>query len=195
LFGAEHPRTINAARNVAMALYLDEQPSECVAWMRQATEARRRTSGPVDAVAAYMRAQLARCLLRDGATDEAVRLLEGARLVLDAAGADAADYSANARLWLGTALWSKGERSRAGALVRSAVEHQRARRPATHPTRVEAECELAHVLEAEGADGRRAAAASCVAGLPHAPAMPVWRARAARALATRLGVDHADEGR
>lgn len=185
LFGTEHPRTINAARNVGMALFLDDRPAECVTWMRQASEARRRLSGPTDTGAAYMQAQLGRCLARQGALAEAVTRLERARLVLDAAGAEAADYAANVRLWLGMALWSQGERTSGGALVRTAVAHQRATRPATHPTRVEAECELTHVLDADAADGARAAIASCVAALRHAPAMPAWRAAAARALAGR----------
>jgi hypothetical protein len=132
-----------------------------------------------------MQAQLGRCLARQGALAEAVTRLERARLVLDAAGAEAADYAANVRLWLGMALWSQGERTGGGALVRTAVAHQRATRPATHPTRVEAECELTHVLDADAADGARAAIASCVAALRHAPAMPAWRAAAARALAGR----------
>lgn len=184
LFGTDHPRTINAARNVGMAFFLADRADDCVAWMQPTSEQRRRVAGRDDASAAYMGAQLARCLARSGHVGEAIGLFDAALPVLEAAGQPAAGYLANVRLWLGTLLVERGDVARAGSLMRAAVDHQRTQHAATHPARVEAECELTHLLRAEGRTAEaRAAAVSCVARLSGASSMPTWRAAAVRGLA------------
>lgn len=149
LFGEGHWRAINTRRNVGMAMLLLDEPGECERWMTGAVEesqARRAN----DAGTAYMRAQLARCLIRGGRVADGIALLDPAVEALREAGPDVADYTANARLWLGTALLDTAQTDRAETLVAAAVDHyQRTRSPA-HPVRAEAECELAQVLAVRG---------------------------------------------
>jgi hypothetical protein len=134
-----------------------------------------------------MRAQLARCLIRDGRVGEGIALLEPAISELEGMSTDAEDYTANARVWLARALLDTGMAERAQALAESAVSHYRASREAGHPARAEAECQLAEALARRGrADDARALLETCVPGIEQYGQMEPWRRENARQLRDRL---------
>ena len=136
---------------------------------------------------AYMKAQLARCLLRNERLDEAIRILQPAIEALDGFGAEAATYAANARLWLGRALIESGRLDRADQLTTAAVDHYRRCRDAEHPARAEAECELAQVLAARGqVDDALALTRACVPRIADYGQMEPWRKRSVQQLHDRL---------
>jgi hypothetical protein len=96
-----------------------------------------------------MRAQLARCLLRQGQASRGIAQLEEALTRLQAIGDDS-NYVANVRLWLGRARLARGEIEDAEAQITQAVTYYRRTREEGHPARAEAECEFAEVLAAKG---------------------------------------------
>jgi len=186
LFGEQHWRTLNTMRNVGVSMLLLDRPGECEQWLTKALE-RHEAVGTKDRFTTYMRAQLARCLIRGGQVDKGTALLDWAVNELGKDGPDAADYHANAQLWLGTALLDSGQVERAERLVAAAVEHQRRTRHEDHPARAEAECELAHVFAARRKmDAALSLVEACV---PHVAAygqMVPWRKRSAEQLLQQL---------
>jgi hypothetical protein len=86
LFGAGHTRTINTMRNVGMVLFLLDKPAACERWMSRAAAGLEKSAGRNDPSAVYMRAQLARCLVREGRVEEGIALLEPAIETLLGAG-------------------------------------------------------------------------------------------------------------
>jgi serine/threonine-protein kinase len=186
LFGERHWRTLNTMRNVGISLLLLDDPAGCERWMRGAVEGHG-AAGRNDRFTVYMRAQLARCLIRGGRADAGIAMLAKAVEELGKAGDEAADYQANARLWLGTAMAENGDLERAEAHVRAAVEQKRRTRTPGHPARAEAECELAQVLAAGGRSREALALAEgCVPGIATYGQMVPWRKRSAEQLLQRL---------
>jgi serine/threonine-protein kinase len=186
LFGDDHWRTINTMRNVGMMALLMDEPKECEGWMARAVKGSLRIPGN-ERAAQYMRAQLARCVVRDGRIDEGIALLEPTILSLAGMGAATADYTANARVWLGRALLDAGRLERALALAEAAVDHYRRSRSPEHPARAEAECHLAEVLAARGReDDARPLLEACVPRIEHYGQMEPWRRQSARQLRERL---------
>lgn len=187
LFGKEHPRTINAMRNLGMGLFLLDEPQQCIEWMSPAVAARERVTGRNDRSATYMKAQLARCLIRAGRRDEGIALLERAVAILGDEGPDVADYAANARLWLGSVLLDTGHSERAEPLVAAAVEHYRRSGRPRHPALAEAECELAQVLAVRARpDEALSLAQGCLPRVARYGQMVPWRKRSTEELLERL---------
>jgi eukaryotic-like serine/threonine-protein kinase len=176
LFGEGHWLTTNTMRNVGMAMLLLDDPAECERWMTRAVAGVEKAAGAQDRSAAYMRAQLARCVIRGGHLDRGMALLEPAIANLESHGADVADYTANARVWLGRALLDAGRPERAEPLVAAAVAHYRRTRPSGHPVRAETECELALVLAARNRpDEALALAETCAPRVATYGQMVSWR--------------------
>jgi serine/threonine-protein kinase len=192
LFGKRHWRTLNAMRNVGMSLFLLDDPAGCERWMTEVAREQKDTSGQV---AAYYRAQLARCLMRGGRADEGRETLARALEELLERTPKPEGYVANARLWLGTAFLDVGDVDRAEPLLAAAVDyHRRFRRP-DHPARAEAECELAHALAARGRSGEALALAErCAPVIANYGQMVPWRRDSAGALLRRLRASHAAGG-
>jgi tetratricopeptide (TPR) repeat protein len=189
LFGERHWRTLNTMRNIGVSRFLLDDPAACERWLRAAVEGHEgaRTR---DRFTIYVRAQLARCVLRAGRTDEGIRQLSSAVDELHREGAEAADYHASVQLWLGTALLEAGQVERAVPLVTTAVEHKRRTRSPDHPARAEAECELAHVLAARHRfDEALSIAETCVPRIVEYGQMVPWRRQAAQQLLQRLRSD------
>jgi serine/threonine-protein kinase len=187
LFGAGHRRTMNTMRNIGMVQLLLDNPAECERWMRLAGDALEMSAGESDPSAVYMRAQLARCLIRAGRAGEGIVLLERAVQRLPAGDGILADYAANTRLWLGRALLDRGDVVRAEPLIVAAVEHYRSSREPDHPVRAGAECELAHVLAARRRfDDALSLVEACVPRIASYGQMEPWRKRDAERLLQRL---------
>jgi hypothetical protein len=103
------------------------------------------------------------------------------------AGDAAADYHANARLWMGTALLEAGRLELAERHVLAAAEHYRRTREPDHPGRAEAECELAHVLAARHrTDEALSLAERCLPRVASYGQMVPWRKRSAEQLLHQL---------
>jgi tetratricopeptide (TPR) repeat protein len=186
LFGESHWRTVNTMRNVGMAALLVDDAKECERWMVRAVEGSARASAHPPAHA-YMRAQLARCLIRDGRVAAGIALLEPAISALERMDPGAPDYTANARLWLARALLETGDAGRAQALAESAVTHYRTARAAGHPARAEAECQLAEALARRGRpEEARALLEACVPAIEQYGQMEPWRRESARQLRDRF---------
>lgn len=186
LFGEDHWRTANTMRNLGMAMLLVDDPRECERWMRRAVAA---TEGAerADRRAPYMRAQLARCLLRAGRAADGMALLEPAIAALDTLGPDATMYTANSRLWLARALLARGDLERAQQLATAAVDQYRRTRREEHPARAEAECDLAEILAARGRRAEaRALLESCVPRVASYGQMEPWRKQSVSLLLARL---------
>jgi serine/threonine-protein kinase len=189
LFGERHWRTLNAMRNVGMSWFLRDDPLECERWMKRAIDGHD-AGGTRDRFTVYVRAQMARCVIRGGRAREGIAILDAAVNALEAEGPEAADYRANARLWLGTALLDEGQLARAETLVAAAVEYQRRARAIDHPARAAAECELAHVKAAAGGfDEALALAEGCVPRVAGYGQMAPWRRQSAEDLLRRLRAD------
>ena len=184
IFGEPHWRTVNAMRNVGMALLLIDEPRDAETWMRRAVGGAPRNN---ERMTVYLRAQLARCLLGQRRFHEAIALLTPAVERLQTMEADALAYLEYARLWLGRALLETGRAAEAERNIEAAVRAFRQSRAEGHPARVESECELAQVLAARGR-GEEALplAESCVPRLATLGQVEPWRKRSAERLLERL---------
>ncbi len=187
IFGEVHWRTVNAMRNVGIAHLLQDDPRACETWMTRALRTSEAIAEPREQMVVYMRAQLARCLLRQQRVAEGTALLRHAIGRLQTIkGADPA-YLANARLWLGRALLESGHADQAEVHIVPAVAFYRRTRDAGHPARAEADCELAHVLAARGRrDEALARAESCVPRLASYGPVEQWRKQSAERLLAEL---------
>ena len=189
IFGDAHWRTVNALRNVGIALLLLGQSNDAATVMRRALRLSEANSGTDTMGTIYMRAQLARCLIAQQRFDEAIGLLNAAVDRLQAIG-DAQTYLANARLWLGRALLESGRADRAAPYVVAAMEQIPRTGRRDDPVWTEAECELAHVRTAQGRRTEALALAeTCVPRLVNAGLVEPWRKRSAERLLARLRIE------
>jgi serine/threonine-protein kinase len=185
IFGPSHWRTINTMRNVGTAYRLAGDAASCESWMRRAVSAA--DSADDKRPAPLMRAQLANCVIMQHRLEEGIALLRTAVAQLRAQGNDDAQGDLSlVSLWLGRVLIDEGRLDEADPLVTAAAEHHR-RLPDSHPSRAQADCELARLFAARGRNAEALTLAeSCVPHLKNAGQLDAARKRDAERLLAKL---------
>jgi tetratricopeptide (TPR) repeat protein len=125
-------------------------------------------------------------VLLQGRGDEGRALLTTAVTQLQAVGKDEQSNLSTARIWLGRVLLDQGRLDDAEAQLAAAADYLRRFREG-HPSRAEADCELARLFAARGRNAEALALAeSCVPHLKNAGQMDPARKRDAERLLAKL---------
>ena len=156
LFGEEHWRTRNTARNVGRALEMQGRYEEALGWMDRANSTTVGRAGD-DSGVLLIRAQRAQVLFRLGRRDEALAEASTAVENLEQLQSRRAAWNlACARVLLGRMLVEAGRPGEAEATLAAALDYFAGDEP-EFARRAEASCELgrARVLQGGGAEDRR----------------------------------------
>lgn len=156
LFGEEHWRTRNTARNVGRVLEMQGRYGEALGWMDRANSTTVGRAGD-DSGVLLIRAQRAQVLFRLGRRDEAMVEASTAVKNLEQLQSRRAAWNlACARVLLGRMLVEAGRPGEAEATLAAALDYFAGDEP-EFARRAEASCELgrARVLQGGGAEDRR----------------------------------------
>ncbi len=157
LFGEEHWRTRNTARNVGRVLEIQGRYEEALVWMDRANSMTVGRDAGDDAGEWLIRAQRAQVLFRLGRRDEALAEASAAvENLQQRPGRRAAWNLACARVLLGRMLVEAGRPGEAEATLAAALDYFVGDEP-EHARRAEASCELgrARVLQRGRAEDRQ----------------------------------------
>ncbi len=157
LFGEDHWRTRNVARNVGRALELRQRYVEALVWMDRATPRPRAGAESDDLGWSLIRAQRAQVLFRLGRHDEGLaEASAGVKTLEGSTDGRAAWRLAMARVLLGRMLVEAGRPREAEPVLAAALDYF-AGDETEHARRAEASCELgrARVLQGRRAEDRQ----------------------------------------
>ena len=151
--GEAHMRSANAARNTGMTLLLLGRPAEALPWMERSLRAFEAARGPAARETLYLRGQRGGVISALGRHEQAIAELHRVVAQLEAiTPLDGHSSLADARMYLGRALFDAGRPAEAEAVFRAALAF-RARSGGDPRSRATSECELARALAATGRPG------------------------------------------